>query len=268
MGHINTGYEKLFNMAKTENQSVTNYRDQLMSRARQRFPDRNFDGMDGQDGQDGQALAQALMEMLDESDGKIKGYVDENNKMLDLFLSDPSSAEFVNRWAETGDPRMALVEVFGDDLAELSSEEGRGKFKEGLASWRKRKNDNDNLNKEAETNWNKSLEDLEAWGNENGLSQEQKVAVLMKLVQITADGLMNKYSAEDFGMALKVMNFDSAVSNARMEGEVAGRNARIREAKRGRANNEALPPSVTGGQGMRIAEAVPERPKSIFSGIK
>lgn len=256
-------------MAKTDNQAVTNYRDQLLSRARTRFPDRNFDMENGQDGQDGQALAQAIYEMLEESDGKIKGYVDDNNKMLDLFLSDPSSAEFVTKWAETGDPRAALVETFGDDLADLATEEGRGKFKSNLDSWRKRKSDNDNLNTEASANWDKSLSDLEEWGNTKGLSQEQKISVLMKLVQITADGLMNKYSTEDFDMALKVMNFDSAVSNARMEGEVAGRNAKIRETKRGRAANEAvMPPSMTGGQGMRVAEAINERPKSIFSGIK
>ena len=255
-------------MAKTDTQSVADYRNQLLSRARSRFPDRNFDGQDGQNGGDGQALEQAIFEMLEESDEKIKGYVDENNKMLDLFMSDPSSAEFVTKWAETGDPRVALVETFGDDLAELSTEEGRGKFSSSLDSWRQRKNDNDNLNKEADANWNKSLEDLESWGNANGLSQEQKIAVLMKLVQITADGLMNKYSTEDFDMALKVMNFDSAVSNARMEGEVAGRNAKIREAKRGRANGEAMPPSIRGGQGMRIAEQKPERAKSIWEGLK
>lgn len=254
-------------MAKTENQSVADYRSQLMSRAKEKFPDRNFEPQDGQNEQNGQALEQALIEMLDESNGKINEYTEMNNRMLDLFMGDPQSSEFLNRWAETGDPRAALVEVFGDDLAELASEEGRGKFSEGLASWRKRKSDNDNLAKEAEQNWNKSLEDLEEWGNANGLSQEQKVAVLMKLVQIAADGLQNKYSTEDFDMALKVMNFDSAVQTAREEGEVAGRNAKIRAEKKGRSAGQVMP-SIKGGQGLRVKEPEVKQPKTIWGGIE
>lgn len=142
----------------------------------------------------------------------------------------------------------------------MSTEEGRGKFSTDLASWREKKAENDKLSEEADANWSKSLEDLESWGNEKGLTNDQKVAVMLRLVGITANGLMNKYEPEDFNMAYKEMNFDAAVADARREGEVNGRNAKISETRKRRQEAETMPPSLN-GQGGRMRQ--PEQ-KSIF----
>lgn len=252
-------------MPEVDNKKVTNYRDELLSKARSKYPDRSFDD---QDGQDGQNLERAIFEMLNESEGQLSEINARNDEMLRLFTDNPDAAEFVNEWARTGDPRSALISTFGDDLSDLATEEGRGKFKDSLSAWREKKAENERMNAEADANWDQSLADLEQWGNEHGLDVKQKIQVLMRLVTVTANGVMNKYGPADFDMAVKEMSFDSAVSDARHEGEVAGRNARIKEQRRTRNSTLANPPSITGGQGMRVAEQKPVQPKSVWSGLE
>lgn len=252
-------------MPETEIQNVTNYRDELLSKVRSKYPDRSFDG---QDGQDGQALEQAIYEMLNDVEGQLNEVNTKNDEMLRLFIDSPEAAEFVNEWAKTGDPRSALISTFGDDLADLATEEGRGKFSESLSSWREKKAENEKLNAEADANWDQSLADLEQWGNEHGLDDSQKAQVMVRLVTVAANGMMNKYGPADFDMAVKEMNFDTAVADARHEGEVAGRNAKIKEQRRARHNNMMNPPSINGGQGMRVAEQRPAEPKSVWSGLE
>lgn len=255
-------------MAEIDNQAVKSYRQQLRDRMAGMYPDRNFDGVTGENGEGGaEYLDQAILETLDGLTSSRDEYNAKSKALADLFYSDPLSAEFMQKWMETGDPRAALVETFGDDLSGLATEEGRGQFSNELKSWRDRKAENDSLSAEADANWTKTLEDLEAWGNQNGLSTEQKVSVVTKLFDITAGGLMKKFSPEDFEAAWKVMNYDTNISNARQEGEVAGRNARIEENRRRRQAAGAMPPTLN-GQGTPAAESRPTEPASIWSGIK
>ena len=51
-------------MENTENQEVVNYRDQLVGRMKERYPDRNFDSIDGQTSQN--SLEQAILETISE----------------------------------------------------------------------------------------------------------------------------------------------------------------------------------------------------------
>lgn len=248
-------------MKGNENQSVKSARERLIEKMQARYPDRDFTGANGVNGETGEdVLGESIFETLEELTAKNTESQEKNSALTKLFYSDPMAAEFVQKWLQSGDPRAALVETFGDDLSELSTEEGRGRFSQNLASWRERKSENDRLSAEADANWSKTLEDLESWGNDKGLDNDQKVAVIMRLVSVAANGLMNKYEPADFDMAYKEMNYDSAIETARREGEVSGRNARIEEARRRRQESEMMPPSLN-GQGGRIRK--PEE-KSIF----
>lgn len=255
-------------MAEIDNQSVKSYREQLRDRMAGMYPDRDFAGVNGENSEAGaNNLDQAILETLDGLTKSKDEYSAKNKALADLFYSDPLSAEFVQKWMETGDPRTALVETFGDDLKDLATDEGLGRFPEALNSWRSRKSESDKLNEEADANWNKTLEDLEAWGNEKGLSVDQKVSVVTRLFDITAGGLMKKFEPEDFEMVWKVMNYDASISNARQEGEVAGRNAKIDENRKRRQAVAAMPPALN-GQGMRTEESRPTAPASPWAGIK
>ena len=244
-------------MPENENKAVASPREQLLERASSRYPDRVFQGQTGQDGQEGQDdLEQAILDMISEQDTQIAESKSKNDRLVELFTTDPSSAEFVQKWIETGDPRVALVETFGDDLSELSTEEGRSQFSENLQSWRDRRAENDRLNTEADENWQKSLNDLDSWGDEKGLDNDKKAEVILRLIRTVSNGLMNIYGPEDFDMVLKEMNYDNDVATARQEGEVAGRNAKIAENRRSRSSVPSVPPTLN-GQGGRSAERRP-----------
>ena len=255
-------------MAKTENTNNTpSARQKLLDRARERFTDRTFSDLDGEPVEGAADLDEAIDEMLTDFSTRQAEYDEKNGKLRDLLMSDPDMAEVVLLWVETGDPRKVIVEKFGDDLG--MSEEAREKFSESLSGWRERKAENDALSAQAEENWNQSLNALEEWGNAKGLSLEQKRDVMLRLLAITFNGMENKYTPEDFDLALNAINHDADVEAARAEGEVAGRNAKIAANRRDRSATAALPPASAGGQGARTVERKPKpENNSPWSGIK
>jgi hypothetical protein len=259
-------------MAETKNKKVASSREKLLSRARERFPDRNFadlpEDTGTQDGQEGvDDLDDAINEMIEAYAADQETFNEKDSRLKELLVSDPSSAEFIAKWVETGDPRTALVEVFGDELG--IGEEAQAQFKEQLEGWRSRKEANDALQAESETNWDNSLAALEEWGNAKNLSLEQKRDVMLRLLAITSNGMVNKYGADDFDLAYKAINHDNDVNAAREEGEVAGRNAKIAAARRDRGVSSAMPPSRSGGQGVNVTERQPvQENTSPWAGVR
>ena len=244
-------------MAKSDKTQKPSARESLLSRAREHYPDRSFADIGAEPAEGTADLDEAINDMLTDYSTRQAAYDENNNKLRDLLISDPSAAEFVQKWVETGDPRTALVETFGDDLG--MSEEGQAKFKDQLSGWRERKSANDALEAEAESNWQASLQALEDWGNGKNLSLEQKRDVMLRLLAITFNGMENKYSAEDFDLALNAINHDTDVAAARQEGEVAGRNERIAAARRERTAAASMPPAPTGRQGGAMSEPKPKK---------
>ena len=242
-------------------------RQKMLDRARERFPERTFADL-GAEPQEGVAdLDDAIDEMLEDLTTKQATYDANNERLTNLLVSDPSSAEFIQRWVETGDPRTALVETFGEELG--IAEEKAAEFGQQLEGWRERKAANDALEAEAESNWNNSLSALDEWGNTKGLSLEQKRDVMLRLLAITFNGMENKYGVEDFDMAWDAINYDKDVAEARAAGEVAGRNEKIAAARRERATASALPPAAAGGQGARAVERRPRNEaENPFAGIR
>lgn len=255
-------------MAKSEINNKPSARESLLSRARERYPDRTFADIGAAPGGEGVSdLDEAINEMLTDYTTRQATYDENNSRLSELLVSDPSAAEFIQKWVETGDPRTALVDTFGDELG--MSEESRANFKTELDGWRERKSANDALEAEAEANWQNSLTALEEWGNSKGLSLEEKRDVMLRLLSITFNGMENKYAAEDFDMAYNAIHHDTDVAAAREEGEVAGRNARIAAARRDRVAAGSMPPVGNGGQGGIAVERRPKsNPDNPWAGIK
>lgn len=256
-------------MPETENQELTpvpSARERLIERMQQKYPDRNFSGVAGENGETGgDILEQSVMDALQELEDQRDEYNTKNNALAELMFNDPSAAQFIHRWVATGDPRTALVETFGDELSDLATEEGRSRFSEGLTAWREKKAQNDQLNAEADANWNTTLESLNSWGDEKGLTEDEKVKIILRLVGIAANGLMNKYEPADFEMVLKEQRYDAAIETAKNEGIIEGKNAKIAEAKAARQSVGAMPPSLNGQGGKPRRE--PEE-RSVFAGIE
>lgn len=239
----------------------------MLSRARERYPDRTFADL-GAEPQEGVAdLDEAISEMLEEYATNQKTYDEKNGRLSELLMSDPSAAEFIQKWVDTGDPRTALIEAFGDELG--MNEESQANFKESLASYRERKSANDALEAAAQENLQASYAALDQWGDAKGLSLEDKRDVFLLLFGIVANGMENKYTPEDFEMAYNALHYANDVANARHEGEVAGRNSKIEAARHDRTAAGNMPPVAGGRQGGVVKEKTPE-PKKVnpFAGIR
>lgn len=244
-------------MEKSNSPTKASAREKLLSRAREHFPDRTFADLGAEPGEGAADLDEAIDEWLADLSTRQKTYDEKNAKLRELLMQDPSSAEFIQRWQETGDPRTALVEMFGDELG--LSEEAREKFKGNLDTWKERKAANDALEAEAEANWQASLEALDKWGETKGLSLKDKRDVMLRLMAITFNGVENKYGEEDFALAYNALHYDTDVENARKEGEVEGRNAKITAARRDRVAASNMPPAPTGRMGGVVSTAPKKR---------
>lgn len=244
-------------MEKAENQTVTSSRDRLRNRLSERFPDRQFVGQDGLDAQD--VMDDSLEELLGEYDSRESEYNSNSKRLNDLFSSDPRIGTLFMKWAEGGNIMEHLIEDFGDEFLDaLASEEGKQKFLDAQARWLERVNRNKTADDEAQENFQKSIEVLNAFQQEHNLTDEQAIAVFDKIHQIGADMVRGIYSAESFLLALNAINHDRDVATAKAEGELAGKNAKIKEKMRdGKELQRSLPPSL-GGQGAGVPERKPK----------
>lgn len=255
-------------MKKPENQPISDARAKLLALAAERYPDRHFKGQIDKDGNDGtDDLAEALYDLLQKTESENETFRSKNQALVDLFKKDPTSAEFINRLANNGDAAGAIIEMFGDRFLGMSLEEAKEKYQASLNEYNTRiKNDQDAI-EAYKKNFNKSLEALEEWGNQKGLSFDKKLEIAEKLYSLVArisdDGEMD---SSDFDMVFKSMNYDNDVAEARRQGEIAGRNAKVREQVISRNNENRQPPVNRGGQKGVVEN--PAIPRSAWSGIK
>lgn len=219
------------------------------------FPDTDFNAENASD-----VESDSIVSLLEKYDAELEGYRSNDKRVLELFESDPRAGRFFVNWmASGGDPIQYIIDIFGPDVLEaMQSEEGRAKIVESSNKYLERKAENEKREAELMANYEQSVNDLTAFAEENGLSEEQAVAVFEKVNQIAYDAIDGKYSREAFEMAYKAMNYDSAVESARKEGEVTGRNAKIEE-RLGKGTKKPEMPPALGGQGGAAPEPAPKK---------
>lgn len=255
-------------MEDIQNQEVTNYGDQLRSRMQSKYPDRDFGGQVGQEGQGGTGnLEQAVIEYLDEMEGQVNDltaqqdtYRQNTDRLTALFNNSPRSMVFLNTLASTGNPSEAIYKAYGKEAYDAFRDGDASEFIANIeAEDAKMRAENEQLEAEKAANLKASFADLDAWGDEKGLDEDGKVQVFMRFYDILSDALMGKYSRDLFEMGWKADNYDADVENARREGEVTGRNAKINERAVRRREQSALPPTLN-GQGVRANETPVQKP--------
>ena len=252
-------------MEVTETKEVKKGRDRYKDYMSQKYPDKVFEGEDATDD-----LDELVASELESNAAELEGFRANNKKIVDLFNRDPRWAKVLMRIAasEDTDPIDVLFEMYGPDLLEaMQSDEGRAKISKAISKYMEAKAKSEEGEKERMDNYEKSIADLVAFADEKGLDDEQAKQVFEKVNQIGFDVLEGIYTREAYQMVYDGMNFSNAVENARKEGEVAGRNAKIEE-KLAKVNKPVdLPPSV-GGQGAAAPEAKPVQRDTFFDGVR
>lgn len=249
-------------MEVKENQNVMSSRDKLKERYAKKYPEKDFNTEESANLVDDEVLAE-----LEAFDAELEGYKSNDKKIKDLFNQDPRSGRFLVSWAAGGgNPIQYLLDIFGPELTEaLESEEGRAKIVESTNKWLEKKAANEEGEAQRMANYEQSVNDLAAFAQEKGISDEQAVEVFEKVNQIAFDVIDGKYTREAYEMAYNAMNYSADVESARKEGEVAGRNAKIQERLSKVEKPAEMPPAV-GGQGAPVAET-PKKKKSNMFGL-
>ena len=245
-------------MDTIENKEVKDNKSIIRDRITERYPDRSFVGQDGQD--DLNALDEAIIEALKEDADRIAKYgeLEEKTSLLEkLIVHSPEAGTFLATLAETGDPAAAIYKAYGEKAYSAFNEgDASAYIKEIEDANAKARLEDENLNKQKDENFQKSMETLEAFAAEKGLDQQQAIDLFMKVYGYACDAAMGIYPTELFDMALKSSRYDDDIATARREGEVAGRNAKIKENRIRRDENASMPPSLS-GQGTRMPERKP-----------
>ena len=238
-----------------ENQVPTkSKRDQFGERLKKKYPDREY--------ADDEALFGQIDEDYANYDDQINQYREREQKFADMFTSDPRSAHFVTNWRNGEDPVVSFVRQFGTDIKDAIDDPER---QEEIAAANKEFVERVAKEKELEetyqSNLAESLNYLNTFQSKNGLSDEQVDAVMKYLVDIVSDGIMGKFSPKSIEMALNAINHDADVANARTEGNVAGRNAKIKETLRKPQSGDGTP-TLAGSNNTPTSQR--RRPMNIF----
>lgn len=192
-------------------------------RLQSKYPDRNYD--------DDEALFGQIYDDYEDYDKRLSESQSREQAFSDLFHSNPKSARLMMEWKDGKDPVASLIRIYGkdeilgaiEDPSRLEAIEAANKeFAERVAK-------NDEYEAQYEKNFPESVSSIEAWMGESGYTEEAVDEAVVTLSKICGDFIVGKFTPETIEMLLKARNYDAAVEQAGIEGEVAGRNAKIDE---------------------------------------
>ena len=221
-----------------ENQTTTppkSKRDQFGERLKKKYPDRDY--------ADDEALFGQINDDYEDYDNQLSQYKDRESRLTDLFAKDPRSAQFITDMAKGNDPWLAVIERLGiDGVTDLMNDPSKqAEYAEANKKYVERLAKEKSLEEEYQRNFAESLNLLEQIQQERQLGDETIDAAMDLVMKIANEAILGKFTAETIGMALNAVNHDADVQNARTEGTVAGRNAKIDERLRKPKTGDGMP---------------------------
>ena len=238
-------------MAEKENK--TN-RQRLNERLSKRYPE---DVYEGEGAMDEEAYFGRLNEFADERDADLEGYRKNDEEMRNLLQKDPTLAAFISDSANGKHPIYSIIERVGTDglKAMLEDPEKAKEIEAADKSYLERVAREKALGEEHEANLAESMSRMDKMKAERGLTDEQADEAMKLIADIVDEVIMGKFTERTLDMALNAINHDSDVATAREEGEIAGRNKKIKTELRKPTQGDV---PMLGGGGRGLA---PEEPK-------
>lgn len=224
---------------QTPMQPPKSRREQFGERLKKKYPDREY--------ADDEALFGQINDDYDNYDAELGKYKDREKRLTDLFANDPKSAQFITDMAKGNDPWIALIERIGiDGITDLINDpEKQKEYSAANAKYVEKIAKDKELKAEFDKNIGPSMDLMEKIQKERGISDETMDAAGDLIMRIANEAMVGKLTEETINMALQAVTHDADVTNARSEGEVAGRNANI-EAKLRKPNKGDGTPNLAG----------------------
>lgn len=196
---------------------------------------------------------------------RLKDYEDSEKRLGDAFETDPRTAGlFLELTKEGGKPLDYLIDHYSQEFVDAINDPDNEEFRDKLAKKQqeelKRIAENEQLEKESSDNLEASLDALTEAGQELGLSDDQLADVFQQFMQFTEDLIRDKVSKDWWKIIAKGLSHDADVEQASVEGEVKGKNAKIKE-KLDREKPSAL--NVASGGGMPAGNKYKDLPGAL-----
>ena len=211
-------------------------RDLFGERLKKKYPDRDY--------ADDEALFGQINDDYDNYESQLSDYSDREGRLNDLFNNDPRSAQFITDMAKGKDPWIAVIERLGiDGITDLiNNPEKQEEYADANKKYVERLAKEKSLEEEYDKNMTEvTLPMLERIKQERGISDDMIDAAWDYLLHVADAAIRGTFTEEDIDMALKAVNHDADVQNARTEGTVAGRNAKIDEKLRKPTTGDGTP---------------------------
>ena len=217
-----------------ENNPVRSRRDQHLERLRTKYPDKQFD--------DDEAIFGQISDDYDAFEAENGAMKEREKAFSNLFISNPKSARLMMEWKDGRDPVAALIRIYGkeDILAAINDPEKLSTIEEANKEFAKRVAESREYDAQYEKNLPLSLSAIEAWAKEQGINDEDIDDATTILSRICGDFILGKIAPATLNMILKAKRHDTDVANAREEGEIAGRNAKIVEKMRNSKKGDGI----------------------------
>ena len=207
-------------MEKPETQTTKSKRDLMLERLRAKHPEGNFE--------DDEAIYGQIHDDFDAYDKSTEEMKQREAAFSDMFTSDYRSAAFFQNWRNGADPLVELIRQFGTDIKDIIDDpEKLDEISAANKEYLDRVSKAKELEEEYKKNMVVSMEALEKFQSEHGLSDEEGDEVMLFLIEIMKNGVLGIFTPESFEMALKAINHDADVEQANYEGEVKGKNTKI-----------------------------------------
>lgn len=224
-----------------------------VDRLRERYPDKEFN--------DDEAIFGQISDDYDELDNQLGEYKKREGEIVDMFSSNPMSANFFANWHNGSSPEVELMRQFGDLFREaLDDPDKLDELEAAHKEYLERVAKSKELQEQYEQNIEASREEKARFQADHGLSDEETDAVMDRLNKIFQNGIIGIFEREDMELLLKGVNHDEDVTSAADDAEVRGRNAKINETLRKRQEGDGV--AAMGGAAGKVRPE--KRANSIF----
>lgn len=224
-------------------------RDTFMERYKADFPDDNFEDEEAMYGRMNERNAD--YDRLRTNDDNFRKLVNEHPEygaMVGDMVEGKSFIEsFLSRFSKE------------DILAAYEDEEMAKKLADAQADYLKKQEDSKKLREEGDANVMESIARLNSYCESHGIDEAGANEIWGKCLDFGGDVLKGIFTEELFDIVSKGMSHDADVDAARMEGELAGHNAKVQATLAKGQGPEGIPPTFDGGQGGVAAEPKPKR---------
>ncbi len=237
---------------------IQSSREAFVARIKDRHPD-----LDESDEEGFYSAVNADYDEDDEGREELSRYREDDQRLRDIFQNDPRMANVFLGMARGENVLEYLIDTFGQDFLDALNDPENVELRERIAEkqkqWVEKQASSRDLEQQAQANIDKALDAFDSVAEETGADDEAKEEAFKRFTEFQKRAIVNDIDEDMWRLFFHGVTHDADVEQAGMEGEVRGRNAKIRERLRGESEKN---PMDMGGATTR--NEAPRRASSIF----